>query len=138
MPCRFMRANSSNISSTSTGMMPSDGSSSMISFGSRHHGAGDRQHLLLAARQRVGRLAEALLQAREGLGDAVDHLGLARAVRRGDQAEAQVLLHGQAGHDAALLGHVGEAEWKRRCVGSARMFAAVEAHRAARGAAPAP
>ena len=48
---------------TSFGMMPSVGSSSMMSDGFMTQAARDGQHLLLAARQRAGRLLEALLEA---------------------------------------------------------------------------
>ena len=55
----------SKICSTISGARPSDGSSSRSSRGRLISARADRQHLLLAARERPAGLAEALLQQRE-------------------------------------------------------------------------
>ena len=52
----------SKVRSTRLGARPSDGSSNSTSLGPRHQGARDRQHLLLAARERAGRLVAPLVQ----------------------------------------------------------------------------
>ena len=75
----------------------------------RHQGAGDRQHLLLAARELAGLLAEALLQDREQRQHALE-IGRRRlpvAPRRG--AERDVLRHAERAEDAPPLGHQRQA-----------------------------
>ena len=77
-----------------------------------HQRAAEREHLLLAARERPGALASALLHPREVLGDALDVL-LDLTVAPRVRAEAQVLGHGQVDEGAAPFGHVGDARPRR-------------------------
>ena len=76
----------------------------------QHHGAADREHLLLAARERAGLLAVALLQAREIAVDALDVGGDLAAVAARHGADLQVLLDGLARERAAALRHMRDAE----------------------------
>ena len=62
----------SKICRTISGASPSDGSSSSRQPRPAHQRARDRQHLLLAARQRAAALGEALLQPREQRQHAVE------------------------------------------------------------------
>ena len=79
-------------------------------------GAGDRQHLLLAARQ-VGAAAGApLLQAREHLVDAIERPSVARR----QAGEDQVLLDVQAAEHAPLLVHQLHARARDRRGSSCR------------------
>src|SRR5262249_24311604 len=76
-------------------------------LGLEHHGARDREHLLLAARQRTSGLAAPLRENRKILVDLLQQLllaclGDATAV----EADPQVLCHGEQAEDAPLLGHV--------------------------------
>src|SRR5437773_8930917 len=78
---------------------------------SRHERASDREHLLLAARQRAGALREALLEAWEELVDALEVLRDLRwgiAPRIG--AHLEVLFHRHTREDPPALGRVREAE----------------------------
>ena len=77
-----MRSISANISSTSSGESPSEGSSRMRSSGSAIRPAADRQHLLLAAGQRAGALTLPLAQPRKGRKHAFAVLGPRRARAR--------------------------------------------------------
>ena len=72
-------AQRSAISSITPTHTPSVGSSSISSFGRPEQRAADRQHLALAARQRGGRLSEALAK----LGKEIEHLVDARACPSG-------------------------------------------------------
>jgi len=76
--------------------------------GAGHQGAGDRQHLLLAARKRSGHLPGALLQARKEREAALHVLRDALDVAPQEGAELQVLGDGQVGKDAAALRRVAE------------------------------
>ena len=67
--------------------------------------AGDRQHLLLAARERRGFLPAALGQTREMLVDALER----PADGLGDLGQDQILLDGQPADDAPVLRHQLEA-----------------------------
>ena len=91
------------------GRKPERGLVEQQELGPRHQGAGDGEHLLLAARQEAGLLARALAQDRK----AVLHLLLeALAFRRaamGSTAEPQVLGHREAGEDAPAFGHEPDA-----------------------------
>ena len=65
-PCRAVESRmASNICRTISGARPSEGSSSSNRRGRAISARRDRQHLLLAARQRAAALAHALSQARE-------------------------------------------------------------------------
>ncbi len=79
-------------------------------LGRQHQSAPQGQHLLLAAREAAGKLAPALLEAREG-GKAVLQVGM-HFLPRGppEGAEQQVLLHGELGEQAPALRHEGDAE----------------------------
>src|SRR5882724_650757 len=75
----------------------------------RHEAARDGDHLLLAAGQRVRRLAGARGDDREELGDALV-FGLAGAAgRRVIAAEPDVLAHAEVREEAPPLEHVGDA-----------------------------
>ena len=67
-----------------------------------HQRAADRQHLLLAARQRLGALVAALVQAREQRVDALQIPAVAVGVALGDQ---QVFLDAERRKYAAALRH---------------------------------
>ncbi len=111
--------------------MPSEGSSSRIIFGFAIS-ARNRQHLLFSARERHALLIETFLQAREGFGDLVDRCALLDLAAGRDQTEPQILAHGQAGDDAALLGHVSEAEMEALMRAERQQLPACEAHAACR------
>jgi len=75
----------------------------------RHQGARHRHHLLLAARERAGGLAEPLLDPRESsntrsMSDSISALSL-----RMKAAHLEVLAHAHAGKQAACLGHRRDA-----------------------------
>ena len=72
----------------------------------RRHGAGQRQHLLLAARQRAGRLVAAIRQAREPFERATLDVSSPRTAVRHDP---EVLPHGQVREHAAALGNQAES-----------------------------
>ena len=91
------------------------------------HGAGDRQHLLLAAGHRDGLLVEALRQARKGLGDARSIAARSPALgRRATRPSRRFSAHRQAGHDAPLLRHVGQAQAEARMGRQRQQFLARE------------
>ena len=80
-------------------------------LGLQHHGAGDGQHLLLAARQRATGLRATLGETREigeGLVQQLLLLLLGDAVAI--EAGAQVLHHSEQLEDAPVLRHVTDAE----------------------------
>ena len=80
-------------------------------LGLQHHGPGDGEHLLLAARQRAAGLVAPLGQHREVGEDLVQQLrpsGVAHPAAV--EAGAQVLHHGQQLEDAPVLRHVADAE----------------------------
>src|SRR5215471_1357899 len=70
----------------------------------RHQGAPDREHLLLAARERAGDLLAALAQPREKLGDRIERPQARPAVGL-SPGHGQVLAYGQAAKDAPALRH---------------------------------
>jgi hypothetical protein len=76
----------------------------------QHQRARDRQHLLLAARQRAGLLLDALLEPREIAEDAVALGGDHALVPVGVGRDAQILVDRQRGEGAAALGHVSDPE----------------------------
>src|SRR6185437_5607532 len=75
----------------------------------QHQRARDRQHLLLAARERARLLASALPESRE---IAVDALEILRdlLVATGIGAEAQILLDAEADEGPAPVRHMADAE----------------------------
>src|SRR5439155_10723606 len=80
-------------------------------LGLQHHGAGDREHLLLAARQRSAGLVAPLGEHREIVVDLPQELllaslGEAVAVETG----AEVLHDGQQPEDPAVLWHIADPE----------------------------
>ena len=87
------------------GWMPSEGSSSSSTRGRAAERARDREHLLLAARQRAAGLLQPLAQDREILEDLLGDLGGLLAPGAGARADQQVLAHRQLGEDAATLRH---------------------------------
>src|SRR2546422_2966855 len=106
--------------------------------GRGHQRAGDRQHLLLAAGERAGKLAPALRQHGKNLerkGEIPADVG---ARRLAESAEQQVLLDAELGKQAPSLGHHGDAQVDdllRRQAGQVMGFSIqVETDRAARGA----
>ena len=76
--------------------------------GSRHQGARDRQHLLLAAGQRAGHLRRALLEDGEELEALLHVLRDALRVAPQEGAQEQVFRQGQVGKDAPTFGCVTE------------------------------
>ncbi len=128
-----MARNRSNISSTSTGMMPSDGSSSMISLGS----AIIARAIASICCSPPDIVTAILVQP---LGEARENRGRCRAISStsrffsGDatQAEPQIFAHGEPLHDAPLLRHVGEAERVAHMRRPAQQLLALEHHRPAR------
>src|SRR5438034_822915 len=77
----------------------------------RHHHAGDGEHLLLAAGQRLRRLVDALAEAGEMSEDLVEPLPAQRrgAVGHRREPQLQILAHGEAGKDAPVLRHEADA-----------------------------
>src|SRR5262249_19807177 len=73
----------------------------------RHQPAADRQHLLLAARERSGALGAPFGESREDRKHALAIL-LAPAAATPVAAEVEILLHRQVGKNTAPLGHVDE------------------------------
>ena len=92
-----------------------------------HQAAADRQHLLLAARQRAGGLLAALGEAREQAEHALQRLLLQRArmARRG--AHLEVLQHREVGEDLAAFGDMADARLADALARPAGDVAAVEA-----------
>ena len=77
----------------------------------QHHGAGDGEHLLLAARQRAAGLAAALRQHRKIGKDLVEQrLTLVFGDPVAVEAGAQVFHHGEQAEDAAVFRHIGDAQ----------------------------
>ncbi len=76
--------------------------------GAQHKGTGDRQHLLLATRERAGLLAEPFREARKIAEQPVDVLPHRRPVRPGYGAEPKVLRHRKIGEGPAPLRHMGD------------------------------
>ena len=90
---------------SAAGSSPSDGSSSIISFGADKQPAPDRQHLLLAARQHRSRRMPPRGKVRKTLVDVID-LGVDRRhVAARERAHQQIFMHRQAHHDAAAFRH---------------------------------
>ena len=75
----------------------------------RQQGPGDRQHLLLAAREVAGDAVDALFQAREEAEHAFEVAGHGRLVAPPVGTELEVLAHGECREDGAALGDVDEA-----------------------------
>ncbi len=93
-----------------SGARPNEGSSSSIKARAQHQRAPDRQHLLLAARQRAGLLPVAFAKAGEIAEDALDVGGDFRPVAARHGAELKIFLDGEAHEGAAAFRHVGDAE----------------------------
>src|SRR5581483_11006834 len=66
--------------------------------------AGDREHLLFSAGERVAGLLEPLLQSRK----TAEHIILPRRVRLAGDADVEILLHRQRRENAAALRHVAD------------------------------
>ena len=81
--------------------------------------AGERQELLLAARERAPCPLQQRLQPRELLQHLLDRAGSGTAF--GGEREAQIVEHREPGEDLAALGHVAEAA-ARALVAGARVM----------------
>src|SRR5256886_12995526 len=98
-----------------------------------HHDARDREHLLLAPRERLARLIQSLTQGRE----VVEHLveppaaERRRTVGHGREAQLEVLTHGQARKNAPALRDEADPESRDRVGGEPGEGGAVELDRAA-------
>ena len=92
---------------TISGARPSDGSSSSRRRGPAHQCPRNRQHLLLAARQRTAALPLPLLQDREQPEDAGEVLVEAGGVG-GSRPDLQVFEHGHAREDSPSFRHLGD------------------------------
>src|SRR5690606_31268277 len=88
--------------------------------------AGNRQHLLLAARELVAVAAEALPQIREHL----QHRLAAQPTLADLRRQHQVLVHGEAGEDAPLLGNIADTGPGNRPGWQTQQVAAIETDRA--------
>src|SRR5262249_31584342 len=73
-------------------------------------GARDREHLLLAARERARALVAPFKQAREELGNAFGRPRLRASVTPGAAGPLKVLVHREFPEDAPVLRHVADAE----------------------------
>ena len=93
-----------------------------------HHRAREREHLLLAARERARLLGPALLQPRE----VVEHAAevVAQRAAAGVRAETEVLPDGELDERAAALRHVRDAEPRGRLGAAARERLSRELERA--------
>src|SRR5262249_3837611 len=88
--------------------------------------AADREHLLLATRERAGPLSDALLQSRKESEHAIAVFqDLAPGLPR-ERAEVEVLVDGEVGEDAASLVDLRQAEAEDLVRGQAGEIAAVE------------
>src|SRR5262245_3109379 len=78
----------------------------------RHHHARDGEHLLLAAGEGLAGLIDPLGQPRKVAEYLVEPRApdAARAIADGGEAQLQILAHGEAGEDAAVLGHEADAQ----------------------------
>src|SRR5439155_16573608 len=77
--------------------------------GAGHQGPGDRQHLLLAAREAPAAPTGELSQLREEREDALERPGTARLL-----TDLQVLDHREVAEDAPVLGHEADAGTDRK------------------------
>src|SRR5262249_15344231 len=98
-----------------------------------HQAAGDREHLLLAARERARGLALALGELREQREDALEVVGKPRASARDRGAYLEILAYGHAGKDLPPLLHLRDAEVADAMTGRAEDAHAFELDRAPRG-----
>src|SRR5208282_1280642 len=80
----------------------------------RGQAAADRQHLLLAARERAGELAAPLGQHGEERHDTLEVARPLPPPRRGIGAHLEILQDRQRGEDLAAFRHVGDAEVRAR------------------------
>jgi hypothetical protein len=99
-----------------------------------HQAARDREHLLLAARQRSGRLSPPLGEAREERIGALELATRFAARALDDRAHLEVLEHAHVGEDLAALGDLADAELADAMALVAGDVLALEADRAARRA----
>ena len=98
----------------------------------RHQRTADREHLLLAAGERAGRLLELLAQHREEVEHLLQRLRAARLRGAAEAAELQVLLHRHFGKEPAAFGHEGDAGLAVAMRRQARDVGAVDVQAAAR------
>ena len=94
-------------------------------------GARDGEHLLLPAGKHAGRAVPEFLDGREETEDPLQPLFVQGA---GARREEHVLVHGKAGEDAHVLGHVGDAHARELGGRRARDVLRVEADAAGGGA----
>src|SRR6266542_1580293 len=76
----------------------------------RHQRPRDRQHLLLAARERPRHLRPSLPEPGEERADLVEPVGKLRAAAPREGPHLEVLVHGERGEELAALGDPGDAE----------------------------
>src|SRR5437867_203114 len=98
--------------------------------GVRHQRAGDREHLLLAARERSGDLVPALAQAWEERRHGVERPQHRQITARPASGHREILAHGEAPKDAAALGHERDAVGGYRLRGAPGDGPAVDRHHA--------
>src|SRR5262249_26804717 len=99
----------------------------------RHQRAPDRQHLLLAARERAGDLPAALLKPREQRGDRLERPEHGHSALRLAPGHGEVFADGEATKHAAALRDQGHPERRDGLGRPAGDGAAVDADRAAAG-----
>src|SRR5206468_8296177 len=97
----------------------------------RHQRPPDRDHLLLAARERAGELSPALAQDGESGEDALEALGAPRACRGRVAADLEVLLDRHRREEAAAFGDERDPAAAELVRGDRRQIALVEPHAAA-------
>ena len=111
MPSSFSRRMMRNTSCTMAGARPSEGSSNMISSRLAHQAAADRQHLLLAAGQRAGRLAPPFGEAREHARRRAPASAFSVPRARGSMAPiSRFSSTREGGEDLPALGDLADAE----------------------------
>src|SRR5438094_941350 len=98
--------------------------------GVRHQRAGDREHLLLAARERNGDLVPALAQAWEERRHGVERPQHRQVTARPASGHREILAHGEALEDPAALGHERDAVGGDRLRGAPGDGPAVDRHHA--------
>src|SRR5438876_514678 len=98
--------------------------------GVRHQRAGNREHLLLAARERSGDLVPALAQAWEERRHGVERPQHRQITARPASGHREILAHGEAPKDTAALGHERDAVGGDRLRGAPGDGPAVDRHHA--------
>ena len=101
-----------------------------------HQGPAEDEHLALAAGEHVGERGPPVGERREQVVDPLEVLGPHPAAAT-EATEAEVLLDGQLGDDAAALGHVRDPETGHQLGRGAGQLAAVVRRAAATGRGPA-